>query len=91
MDTYGLQRDLYSLAIAKSKGLEVVRSAFVFLEEPGSPVLKTYGPADLKAIEERLRSEVVEPITEARYFGGGSGPQPCGECEACALLGLGGS
>lgn len=88
--TYQLQRDLYALAIARARGLEAVESAFVFLRDPNSPVLKTYGPADLESVEERLRSEVVEPITKARYFGGGSGPQPCGTCEACDLLGLAG-
>jgi ATP-dependent exoDNAse (exonuclease V) beta subunit len=86
--TYELQRDLYSLAIARAGKLETVESAFIFLEEPDSPVLKTYGPADLEAVEERLRSEVVEPITKARYFGGGAGPQPCGGCDSCRLLGL---
>lgn len=86
--TYELQRDLYSLAIARAEGLETVESAFVFLEDPNSPILKTYGQADLDAVEERLREEVVGPITKARYFGGGPGPQPCGDCEACRLLGL---
>ena len=88
-ETYELQRDLYSLAIARSKRLETVNSAFVFLEEPGLPVVKTYGPEELADVEERLRSDVVEPITAARYFGGGPGPQPCGVCDACGLLGLG--
>ncbi|MBU3690856.1 MAG: hypothetical protein FGM38_02255, partial [Solirubrobacterales bacterium] len=89
MEGYELQRDLYALAVARARNLDSIETAFVFLEEPNSPVRKTYGPADLEAVEERLRTEVVEPITAARYFGGpGGGPDPCGRCEACRILGL---
>lgn len=92
MEGYELQRDLYALAVARARGLGSVGTAFVFLEAPDRPVEKEYGAEDLAAVEERLRHEVVEPITAARYFGGeGEGPNPCGNCEACDVFGLTGN
>ena len=90
MEEYELQRDLYALAVARARGLDSIRTSFVFLEAADRPVEKTYDREALAEVERRLTRDVVEPITNARYFGGeGEGPEPCGECEACQLFGLG--
>ena len=90
MEGYELQRDLYALAVARARGLDSIGTSFVFLEAADRPVEKTYDRAALDEVERRLTVEVVEPITNARYFGGeGEGPEPCGGCEACRLFGLG--
>ncbi len=89
MDGYELQRDLYALAVARARGVDSITASFVFLEAADRPVEKVYDRDALAEVERRLIREVVEPVTGARYFGGeGPGPGPCGECEACDLLGL---
>ena len=89
MEGYELQRELYALALARARGLDSIGTSFVFLEAPDRPVEKAYDREALAEIERRLTLEVVEPIVNARYFGGeGEGPEPCGECEACRLFGL---
>ncbi len=92
MEGYELQRDLYALAVARARGLDSIGTSFVFLEAADRPVEKVYDREALAEVERRLTLDVVEPITNARYFGGeGEGPEPCGECEACQLFGLGAS
>ena len=86
MGSYELQRDLYSLAVARSSGSGTVESAFVFLEEPNNPVLETFDAAGVADAEARVEDTLTD-ITEGRFFGG---PQavnkPCGQCWACETL-----
>jgi ATP-dependent exoDNAse (exonuclease V) beta subunit len=51
---YGVQRDLYALAAA-ARGTPV-RTAYVFLEEPGRPVLQTFEQAELDRARERIEN-----------------------------------
>lgn len=86
MDDYLLQRDLYALAVYRTGGADSVETAFVFLEEPDSPVFAEYSPVEIMAGEDRLAG-VVEEIKGGRFFGGpGARFQPCGECRACDTL-----
>lgn len=86
MDDYADQRDLYALALADSRGLDSVETAYVFLEDPSNPVLRTMYREDLDQARERLRGSLLE-ITAGHYFGGPDATkQPCGKCWACESL-----
>lgn len=86
MGTYGFQRDLYGLAIARAGNHEEVNTAFVFLERADHPVEALLGPADLARAEEEIRASLRE-IVEGRFFGGSSAArQPCRDCWACREL-----
>lgn len=89
---YGLQRDLYALAVSESPWdgppPDRVRTAFVFLGPTGSvaPVFKDYGPTELAragAEVSELVGQIVTPVNPAQ------GPRPagCGDCWACQRLG----
>ena len=86
MDDYGLQRDLYGLAVAHAEGAESVETAFVFLEKPAEPVVKLLAYDDLDEARTRIRNLLGE-IAGQEFFGGpGAGHQPCGQCWACEML-----
>ncbi len=86
MDDYVQQRNLYSLAVARSRGLDLIEAAFVFLERPDEPVVETIDAAGLAAAEKALEESLVD-FSEARFFGGpGAAVQPCGDCWACDTL-----
>jgi ATP-dependent helicase/nuclease subunit A len=59
MDRYETQRDLYALAAATAAGAEEARTAFVFLERPGEPVVREHDAAAIAATRERLGSLVA--------------------------------
>jgi hypothetical protein len=88
MEDYVLQRGLYALGLARARGLETVETAYVFLEAPGDPVMKTYGATEFEEVESLLRKTLGE-ITAGRFFGGPSAEyEPCGkdDCAGCSLL-----
>jgi ATP-dependent exoDNAse (exonuclease V) beta subunit len=88
MKAYELQRGLYALALARARGLETVETAYVFLEQPDEPLLKTYGRKDFEAVEQML-TQTLSEITAGRFFGGPDARfTPCGEadCPGCGLL-----
>ncbi|HMT05236.1 MAG TPA: UvrD-helicase domain-containing protein [Solirubrobacterales bacterium] len=86
MADYVDQRDLYALALADSRGLDTVETAFVFLEDSSNPVLGTMKREDLEKAREKLRDSLAE-ITAGHYFGGpDAARQPCGKCWACKRL-----
>lgn len=88
MAEYELQRGLYALALARARSLESVDTAYIFLEEPDQPVMKTYTKEDFNRTEELL-NETLSEITSGRFFGGpGARHQPCGksDCPGCELL-----
>ncbi len=60
MDDYGLQRDLYGLAVAHAEGAESVETAFVFLEKPAEPVVKLLAYDDLDEARTRIRNLLGE-------------------------------
>src|SRR5262249_23028848 len=51
-DRYEVQRDLYAMA-AGGRG-EPVETAYVFLEQPETPVQQEFGPAELEHAQERI-------------------------------------
>lgn len=86
---YGIQRDLYSLAVARATGSGLVDTAYVFLEKPDEPVVMRLDEADLEAASEELTAMVRE-IEAGRFFGGPDAAQePCGHrsCWACEAMG----
>ncbi len=86
MRDYVQQRDLYALAVARSRDLPAVETAFVFLDRPDEPVVETLAADDLDRAEAEARESLAD-ITAGRFFGEPeSSHQPCGECWACAAL-----
>jgi ATP-dependent helicase/nuclease subunit A len=63
---YEIQRSIYALAVAESRGAEKVEVAYVFLERPDDPQVETLGPAELEAARARL-AEVVGRIGAGEF------------------------
>jgi ATP-dependent exoDNAse (exonuclease V) beta subunit len=61
---YEVQRDIYALAAGDALGTDEVRIAYVFLEEPDSPVLETLGPDEIAAGRARVE-EAIGRVREA--------------------------
>ena len=57
-ERYGIQRDIYALAVGEATGAVEVEVAYVFLERPDQPVLETLGPAEIAAGRERLEAAI---------------------------------
>ena len=86
MEDYRQQRNLYSLAVARSRSIDRIESAFVFLEEPDQPVIEMFDSAGLERAEAEL-SEALRDFTRGHFFGGpGASVNPCGACWACECL-----
>lgn len=89
---YGLQRDLYALAVAESPSGEPladqVRTAFIFLGPTGTvaPVYRDYGPGELGAVRAEVR-ELVSQIIDPVDLGEDGLSVGCGSCWACQRLG----
>ncbi len=65
VDRYGIQRDVYSLAVREALQCTEVEVAYVFLEQPQQPVLARLGPEETEASQARL-AEAVERISVDR-------------------------
>ncbi|MCB0862047.1 MAG: UvrD-helicase domain-containing protein [Solirubrobacterales bacterium] len=88
MEKYGLQRDLYALAVSRALGTDEVDTAFVFLRAPDDPVRVLYDRARLDEAEDSIAG-LLDDIAAGRYLGGPqANHQPCGECWACETLGV---
>jgi ATP-dependent helicase/nuclease subunit A len=61
---YSVQRDLYALAAA-ARGAPV-ETAYVFLEQPDSPVRERFGEAELEAARERVEA-LLERLAAGRF------------------------
>lgn len=86
MEDYRQQRNLYALAVARSRGLERVETAFAFLARPDEPVVETLDRDALETAAAELDS-ALERIAAGRFFGGPEAErQPCRDCWACSLL-----
>lgn len=86
MEVYRQQRNLYALAVARSRGLEAVETAFVFLARPDEPVVELLDRDALATASAELDS-ALERIAAGRFFGGPEADrQPCRECWACSAL-----
>ncbi len=63
---YEIQRTIYALAVAESRGVAEVELAYVFLERPEHPVISRLGPAEMKAGRERLAA-AISPIGRGQF------------------------
>jgi ATP-dependent exoDNAse (exonuclease V) beta subunit len=55
---YGIQRDIYALAVAEARRATMLEVAYVFLERPQAPVVETLGPDEVAAGRERLEAAI---------------------------------
>ncbi|HEU5142548.1 MAG TPA: PD-(D/E)XK nuclease family protein, partial [Solirubrobacterales bacterium] len=55
---YETQRDIYALAVAEARGAGEVEVAYIFLERPESPVVRTLGAGEIEAARHRLEASV---------------------------------
>ena len=58
MERYGIQRDIYALAVSEATGSTEVEVAYVFLERPEEPVTETLGSDEVAAGRERLEGAI---------------------------------
>jgi len=56
---YGVQRDIYAIAVSEARRAPEVEVAYVFLERPEEPVVATLGGAEMAAGRERLASAIA--------------------------------
>jgi ATP-dependent helicase/nuclease subunit A len=61
---YGVQRDIYALAVSEARRSEEVEVAYVFLEQPEQPVLARLGPDEIEAGRTRL-TEAIKRTSNA--------------------------
>jgi ATP-dependent helicase/nuclease subunit A len=61
---YSIQRDLYALAAAARGG--PVETAYVFLEQPATPVRESFGEAELEAARGRVEA-LLERLAAGRF------------------------
>jgi len=59
MAGYGIQRDIYALAVAEARGASEVEVAYVFLERPSEPQIAVFGPAELREARKRLAAVIT--------------------------------
>ena len=58
MERYGIQRDIYALAVSEATGSTEVEVAYVFLERPEEPVTETLDGDEIAAGRERLEGAI---------------------------------
>lgn len=86
MEKYDLQRDLYALAVSQAREATAVDTAFVFLRDPGNPVVDHFDQERLAETRDSV-ADLVGDIARGRYLGGPEAThQPCGKCWACELM-----
>jgi ATP-dependent exoDNAse (exonuclease V) beta subunit len=83
---YGTQRDIYALAVAKSRNATEVEVAYVFLERPEEPVIMTLGPKEMEAGRERL-SAAIERIERGDFPPAAAERRDWSLCRGCPALG----
>ncbi len=85
-DGYLIQRALYACATAAATGAETVRSAYVFLERPGEPVVAVLGRDEIAAGRDRVEA-VIARIRDGDFA---ATPRPhrdlCHDCPARSRL-----
>jgi ATP-dependent helicase/nuclease subunit A len=83
---YGVQRDVYALAVAEARGIGEVEVAYVFLERPEEPALQTLGAAEIEAGRERLAT-AIERIGRGDFPPAPAERRDWSLCEGCPALG----
>jgi ATP-dependent helicase/nuclease subunit A len=82
---YGIQRDLYALAVAEARGATDVEVAYVFLERAREPVVELLDTAGIAAGRQRLR-EAVARIGAGDYLPAPPERRDAALCEGCPAL-----
>jgi ATP-dependent exoDNAse (exonuclease V) beta subunit len=57
-ERYGIQRDIYALAVGEATGTAEVEVAYVFLERPEEPVIERLGAGEMGAGRARLEAAI---------------------------------
>lgn len=83
---YGIQRDIYALAVAESRNAPEVEVAYVFLERPEEAVITTLGPAEIEVGRERLRA-AIERIGQGDFPPAEPERRDWTLCRGCPALG----
>jgi ATP-dependent helicase/nuclease subunit A len=83
---YDVQRDVYALAIAEARRSDQVEVAYVFLERPDEPVLRTLDAAEIEAGRQRLTA-AIERIGQGDFPPAPPERRDWGLCEGCPALG----
>ena len=83
---YGVQRDIYALAVAEARQASEVEVAYVFLERPEEPVLVTLEAAEIEAGRERLAA-TIERIGHGDFPPAPPERRDWALCEGCPALG----
>ena len=83
---YEIQRDIYALAVAESRGAAKVEIAYVFLERPEDPVVTRLGPEEMAAGRERLAA-VIARIGAGEFPVAPPEERSWALCDGCPALG----
>jgi ATP-dependent exoDNAse (exonuclease V) beta subunit len=83
---YGVQRDVYALAVAEARRVSEVEVAYVFLERADEPVLQRLDAAAIEAGRERLAA-TIEPIGQGKFPPAAPERRDWALCEGCPALG----
>jgi ATP-dependent helicase/nuclease subunit A len=83
---YEVQRSIYALAVAESRGVEELDVAYVFLERPDDPQITTLGRVELDAARSRL-GEVVRTIGAGEFPAAAVERRSQGLCRGCPARG----
>jgi ATP-dependent helicase/nuclease subunit A len=83
---YGLQRDVYALAVAEARRSDEVEVAYVFLERPNEPVLRTLDAAEIEAGRAHLAA-TIERIGRGDFLPAPPERRDWALCEGCPALG----
>ena len=79
-EAYELQRSLYAAAVAEATGAETIRSAYVFLQRPGEPLI-TMLDADAIAAGRQRIEQLLDRVRAADFT---ATPEPhAGLCHDC--------
>jgi ATP-dependent exoDNAse (exonuclease V) beta subunit len=83
---YEVQRDVYALAVAEARRAPEVDVAYVFLERPGEPVLRTLGATAMEAGRRRLEA-TIERIGRGDFPVAPPRQRDWSLCDGCPALG----
>ena len=83
---YEVQRDVYALAVAEARHAPQVEVAYVFLERPGEPVVRTLGTAEMDAGRRRLEA-TIERIGRGDFPPAPPERRDWTLCDGCPALG----
>ncbi|HEX9968044.1 MAG TPA: PD-(D/E)XK nuclease family protein, partial [Solirubrobacterales bacterium] len=82
---YGVQRDLYALAVAEASGATEVEVAYVFLERAEEPVVQLLGEAEIAAGRQRLRESIAR-IAHGEFAAAPMERRDAALCDGCPAL-----